>query len=136
MARKAAQGVIQFGDTPAAVGQIRSYTAPSEADEIDTTVMGTGYSSFVPGTIGVRVECELFLEPADAGQVLALAQLANDVPQALLVQPSGPGSGNSQLAGGATVMSYNVQGAADGAIELAITFAGDGADPLLWTVLP
>lgn len=134
MANKAALGTIQFGDTPAQVGQVRSYNAPSEASEIDTTVMGTNYSSFLPGTIGVRVECELFLEPADAGQVLALAQLASDVPQDLTVQPTGAGSGNSQLSGKATVLSYNVQASADGAVELAINFAGDGANPLVWSV--
>jgi hypothetical protein len=132
MAIKAALGVIEFGDTPAAVGEIRSWNSPSEAEEIDTTVMGTGYASFVPGTIGVRVEAELFFEAADAGQALALAQLGNDTPQALALYPAGKGSGLSQLTGSATVMNYNAQGAADGAVELSITFAGDGAAPLVW----
>lgn len=136
MAKKAALGVIEFGDTPAAVGEIRSWNAPSEANEIDVTVMGTSYASFVPGTINARVECELFFEQADAGQALILAQLGADTPQALALYPQGKTSGLAQLTGSATVMSYNASGAADGAIEMQVTFAGDGAAPLVWGTFP
>ena len=132
MANKAALGIIEFGDTPAAVGEIRSWSAPQEANEIDVTVMGTGYSSFVPGTINARVECELFFEFADAGQALILAQLGQDTPQDLSLFPQGKQAGLPALTGKATVMSYSSTGAADGAIEMTATFAGDGANPLTW----
>lgn len=132
MASKAALGVIEFGDTPAVVGELRSWNAPSEANEIDTTVMGTGYSSFTPGTINARVEAAVFFAKSDAGQALVLAQLGSDTAQDLAVFPQGKSTGLPQLTGKATVMSFSPTGAADGAIEMDITFAGDGADPLVW----
>ena len=132
MADRAALGVIEFGDTPAAVGEIRSWNQPQEANEIDVTVMGTGNADFIPGAVRASLETELFFEFADAGQALALAQLGNSVPQAISLFPLGVGSGLPVLAGNATVMSYNAQGAADGAIELSITFSGD-SDGLTWS---
>ena len=136
MANKAALGVIEWGDTPVAVGSIRSWSAPSEAAEIDVTVMGTNYASFIPGTINARVECELFFEsPEDAGQALILAQLGNDVPQALSLYPFGPTIGLVELTGMATVMSFSPQGSADGAVEMTVNFSGDGAAPLVWGTL-
>lgn len=133
MANKAAQGVIEWGDTPTAVGSIRSWSAPSEAEEIDVTVMGTNYGSFLPGTINARVETELFFEsPEDAGQALVLAQLGNDVPQTLSLYPFGKASGLAYLTGKATVLSFSPQGSVDGAVEMTVNFAGDGAAPLVW----
>ena len=133
MANKGSLGTIQFGDTPTAVGEVRNWSAPGEANEIDTTVMGTGYGSFVPGTITTRLECELFFEYADAGQALILAQLGNDTPQDLVLFPQGAGTGLPQLTGKATVMSFSPSAAADGAIEMTANFAGDGANPLVWS---
>ena len=133
MANKAALGVIEWGDTPVGMGSLRSWAAPSEAAEIDVTVMGTNYASFIPGTINARVETELFFEdPADAGQALILAQLGNDVPQALALYPFGKTIGLAQLTGKATVMSFSPTGSADGAVEMTVNFAGDGGTPLWW----
>ena len=133
MANKAALGVIEWGDTPTVVGSLRSWSAPSEAAEIDVTVMGTNYASFIPGTINARVETELFFEdPADAGQALILAQLGNDVPQALSLYPFGKTIGLAEFTGTATVMSFSPTGAADGAVEMTVNFACDGAAPLVW----
>jgi len=136
MANKAGLGVILFGDTPTAVGEVRSWNAPGEANEIDTTVMGTGYGSFVPGNIVTRLETELFFEYSDAGQALILAQLGQDAPQDLALHPQGTGTGLPQLTGKATVMSFSPSGAADGAIEMTANFAGDGANPLVWSAQP
>lgn len=132
MADRAALGVIEFGDTPAAVGEVRSWTQPQEANEIDVTVMGTGNADFIPGAIRASLECELFFEFADAGQALALAQLGNSVPQQVSLYPLGVGTTLPVCKGLATVMSYSSQGAADGAIELSITFSGD-SDGLIWS---
>jgi hypothetical protein len=133
MADRAALGVIEFGDTPAAVGEIRSYDAPSDANEIDVTVMGTGNAAFIPGAIRQALATELFFEFADAGQALALAQLGSSVAQTVSLYPLGVGTGLVWLTGKATVMSFNVQGAADGAIELSVNFSADSAG-LVWAV--
>lgn len=135
MADRAALGVIEFGDTPVAVGQVRSWTQPQEANEIDVTVMGTGNADFIPGAVRASLETELFFELADAGQALALAQLGNSVPQQVSLYPLGISTGLPVLKGLATVMSYSSQGAADGAIELSINFSSD-SDGLIWSTQP
>lgn len=136
MANKAGLGVIEFGDTPTAVAEVRSYSAPGEAPEIDTTVMGTGYASSVPGNIATSLEAELFFEYGDPGQALILGQLGNDVAQDLALFPQGKATGLPQLTGKATVRSFTTSGAADGAIELTVNFGGDGANPLVWSAQP
>lgn len=125
MAKKASLGVIEFGDTPAAVGEVRSWRSTRAAAEVDTTIMGTGNARFQPGSIRNSVECDLFFEFADAGQALIRAQLANDTPQDVSLYPQGIGSGLPVLTGKAFVMNDDAEGQADGAIEMSATFQFD-----------
>lgn len=135
MAKKGAFGSITFGDTPQAVGQIRSWQQNAEASEIDTTVMGTGNSSMMPGALGESLSCELFFEPADAGQALILAELAKDTPQAVNLRPFGTGSGLYEWDANCFVMSATTQSDADGAVEMSVTFQTDGTGGA-WTAQP
>ena len=125
MATKAALGVIEFGDTPVVVGELRAWRQASDANEIDTTVMGTPNSRFQPGSVRNGVECDLFFEPSDAGQALILTQLANDTPQAVALYPNGKGTGLPVWNAVAYVMQANTEGAAEGAIEMTTVFSAD-----------
>ena len=125
MAKKGSLGVIEFGDTPAIVGELRSWRQQSEAQEIDTTVMGTGNARFQPGAVREQIECDLFFEQADAGQVLILAQLANDTPQNVSLYPRGNTTGEAVFSGKAFVMNASTNADADGAIEMSTTFSFD-----------
>ena len=125
MAKKAALGVIEFGDTPTAVGEVRSWEQTSEANEIDTTVMGTGNARFQPGSIRHTINAELFFEYADAGQALIIAQLGNDTPQDVALYPQGKGSTLPVASGKAFIMNTNTAGQADGAIEMTVSMPSD-----------
>ena len=136
MAKKAALGVIEFGDTPVAVGELRSWNQTDEPAEIDTTVMGTGNARFQPGARRHSIEVELFFEdPDDAGQALIRAQNGVDTPQAVALFPFGKTTGKAQLTGNAFVMGANHSGNADGAVEMTATFSGDEAG-LTWGTVP
>ena len=134
MAKKGSLGVIEFGDTPAVVGELRSWRLPREAAEIDTTVMGTGNARFQPGAVRSQAETSVFYEAADAGQLLARAQLANDTPQALALYPQGKTTGQPSITGNAFVMSDNLSADADGAIEGEINFSFDEGGVTFGTV--
>jgi len=132
MAKKAALGVIEFGDTPSAVGELRSWEQTSEAAEIDTTVMGTGNARFQPGSIRHVINAELFFEYADAGQALLIAELGADTPQTVSLYPQGKGTGLPVATGKAFVMNTNTQGQADGAIEMTTSLPSD-EDGYAWS---
>lgn len=132
MAKKASLGVIEFGDTPTAVGDLRNWRQVSAANEIDTTIMGTGNARIQPGAVRNSVECDLFFEYSDAGQALIIAQLANDTPQTISLYPQGVGSTLPVLSGKVFVMNNDTSGQADGAIEMQATFQAD-EDGLAWT---
>ena len=136
MAKKAALGVLEFGDTPTAIGELREWNTTGEPAEIDTTVMGSGNARFQPGAIRKQVECSLFFEdPDDAGQALIRAQLGNDTPQTVSVYPFGKTTGKAVLSGKAFVMRENSSGAADGAVEMEALFSSD-ENGLTWSTVP
>ena len=125
MAKKGALGTLSWGDTPAVVGELRSWRYADEPAEIDTTVMGTGNARFQPGARRHQVEIEVFFEYADAGQALIIAQNGADTPQDIQLRPQGAGSGLPELTGKTYVLGYTTEAAADGAIEMTATLPSD-----------
>jgi len=135
MANKAAFGVIEIGSGPTVIGQLRSWRQTEEATEIDTTVMGTGKASMIPGTIRDGVECDLFFEYADAGQALILTNVGQEATQTISIYPRGVGSGNERWSAECYVMRRENNAAADGALEMTATFSTDSAGGA-WSVQP
>lgn len=136
MAKKAAFGVLEFGDTPTVIGELRSWNSTAEPAEIDTTVMGSGNARSQPGAIRKGIECTLFFEdPDDAGQALIRAQLGNDAAQTVSLYPFGKTTGKAVLSGKAFVMRENSSGEADGAVEMEATFSAD-ENGLTWGTVP
>lgn len=125
MAKKGAFGIVTFGDTPSVIGEVRSWEQTAETTEIDTTVMGSGNASMIPGAKQQAISCELFFKPEDAGQALLLAEYGSDTPQAILLQPFGVGTGLFQWSANGYVMSTTTRADADGAVEMSCTLTSD-----------
>lgn len=123
MAKRGAFGTISIGGS--AVGQLRRISVGQEANEIDTTIMGSGNASQVPGAIRHNVEVDAFFESADAGQAAILTNLGSDTPVAIIVRPQGAGAGLVELTGNVFIMSRNLEWSADGAIELSFAATSD-----------
>lgn len=136
MAKKAAFGAVQFGDTPLLVGELRGWDTGREPSEIDTTVMGTGNARFQPGAIRSTVTIRLFFEdPDDAGQALLRTEVGSDTPQVISVYPFGITTGKAYLTGNGFVMGENATGEADGAVEIEYSVSGD-ENGLAWATAP
>ena len=132
---RGAFGVVEFGDTPAAIGELRSWNQTAEPNEIDTTVMGSGNARFIPGAVRHQIECEMFFsDPADAVQVLIRSQNGSSTPQAVALYPFGKTTGKASLTGNAYVMGANHTSTADGAVEMSCTFTSDSAGFVWGTV--
>ena len=130
MAKKAGFGVVEYGDTPVVLGELRSWDTNQEAADRDTTVMGSGTARIEPGSITHTVEVELYFEdPDDAGQALLRTQLGNETPQDLGVYPFGKTTGKAALTGKAYVMRNNSSGpeGADGSVQMSVRFTSDAA---------
>lgn len=125
MAKKGAFGEIEFGASPLAVGELRSWNYSAEANEIDTTVMGTGNSRFQPGSIRSTYEVEVFYEQGDAGQAALYSALGSDTPELTTLYPRGKTSGLPAWSGNFFVMGTVQQATADGAIEASLTLTSD-----------
>jgi len=119
MAKKAAFGVVKINTgTLVIVADLRDWEAPSESNEIDTTVMGTGKSSMLPGATSDNATLSLFWVFADAAQAYILANIGSETAVAVEVYPEGEGTGLPVWKASCYIMSATPQGAADGAVEM------------------
>ncbi len=120
MAKKAAFGVLKLGtpDTPVVVADLRTWRVEQEANEIDTTVMGTGKGSMAPGAVMEALVADLFFESTDAAQAYALANVGSEALVDVELYPIGETMGNPQWTAKGTLMSFSPEGAADGAMEV------------------
>ena len=125
MAKKGAFGVFEFGTSPVVVGELRTWTYAGTASEIDTTVMGTGNARTQPGAVAHTINCDVFWESADAGQVAVQAALGSDTPQTATLYPYGNDSGKQTLTGAFFVNEVTSTAAADGAVEASYTLSAD-----------
>lgn len=124
MAEKACAGVIKIGSALDVIGDLRGWRQNSEANEIDTTVMGNCVSRFQPGSVRDSLEADTYFLPGDAGQALLYTQLGG-VAQSIEIYPLGEGAGKPVGSGNFYIMSRNVEAAVDGAVEIAMTLSSD-----------
>ena len=122
MAKKAALGVIELGAAQA-VGDLRSWRYSETADEIDTTIMGSGNKRMQPGATGETIEVDCFFVDGDAGQALAVT--GSETPVAIKLKPQGTGVGLPQMDGTFYVLSREITGEVSGAIELTFSASSD-----------
>lgn len=130
MVKKAAFGVIEIGAAPAALGELRSWRIPETADEIDTSVMGTGNKRITPGAVGEQLEADCYFEDADAGQVLIV--VGDETPVLISIYPQGKGTGLPVAAGNFTFLSKTTEGEVSGAVDMTFTASSD-EDGIAWT---
>ena len=126
-ASKGALGIIELGASPAVVGELRSWRQPMEVTEIDTTVMGSDLSRFIPGKRRDSVTCDLFFDHDDAGQALVLSTMGDDTATtAVAIYPNGKGTGLPVWNANCYIMGGEVGSDADGAVEFTgVTFSSD-----------
>lgn len=124
-AYKGAFGVIEIGAAPAVIGEVRGWRQANEANEIDTTVMGSGNARMQPGSMRNGIEADLFFDWADAGQALIWTDLGGETPVAVSLYPQGNTQALPVWTANCYVMQSNVEAAADGAIEMTATFSTD-----------
>jgi predicted secreted protein len=123
-------GVIKFvgaDSTVAAVASIRSFTLDTEVQSIESTVMGAGARSYLPGLTQFSGSFDVYLRDDDAGQNNVLSYINN--PEAvgeIELYPSGETTG-VKFSGSVIVTGFSITSNFDGMVEGSATFQGTGA---------
>lgn len=123
-------GVVKFigaDSTVAAVASVRSFTIDQEVQSIESTVMGEGSRSYLPGLTQFSGTMDVYLRDDDAGQTNFLSYMANPSGTGEIeLFPSGETTG-IKLNGSVIVTGHSITSNFDGIVEASITFQGSGA---------
>ena len=124
---RACNGVVKAGPvgTPVIVGELRNWASSSEADEIDTSSMGTCTKSSQAGAVKTSIEVGCWWDPADAGQ----AEFVPGDEIEIEIYPDGEDPGKTFYAGLLRVLTNNISGDVDGVVEAEFTGTINGAFP-------
>ena len=123
-------GVIKTKDIAATgaiaiVGGIQEWTLSEEAEEIDSSEIGTCTKAAVAGANSRTLSITGFYAPSDGNQ----SDLTVGNVVALEIYPAGSGSGNEYFAtttGGGTVLSVERGGSNDGLVSLNLSIRVNG----------
>jgi predicted secreted protein len=123
-------GVVKFvgGDsTVAAVASVRSFTIDQETQTIESSVMGSGNRTYLPGLSQFSGTMDVFLRDDDAGQTNLMSAVSTpDGAGKIELYPSGETTG-IKLDGNVIITGHSITANFDGMTEATITFQGTGA---------
>jgi len=127
-------GVVKFSDTDSAVAtvaSVRNFTIDTETDAIESTVMGSGSRSYLPGLRQFSGSMDLFFRDdgngGDGQKALHQAALSTQATSTSIeLFPSGETTG-IKLSGNVIITGHSITANFDGMVEASVTFQGDGA---------
>jgi predicted secreted protein len=124
-------GVIKFigsDSTEVAVASVRSFTVDQELQTIESTVMGVGARTYIPGLRQFSGSVDLYLKDNDAGQSNLLSYVSgggSDGLGSIELYPSGETTG-IKLAGSVIITNFSITSNFDGMVEGTAEFSGSG----------
>ncbi len=123
-------GVIKFsedGSAVVAVGNVRSFSIDQETQTIESTVMGSGSRTYLPGLKQFSGTMDVFFRESDEGQKSLFDAIGGTHGStAIELYPSGETTG-IKLSGNVIITGHSISTNFDGMTEASITFQGDGA---------
>ena len=127
-------GVIKFTDNSSSavvnVASVRSFTVDQELDAIESTVMGSGSRSYIPGLKGFSGTLDIYFRDDTSGGSgninLFDAVNSGSTTSKIELYPSGETTG-IKLAGDVIITGHSISANHDGMVEASVTFQGTGA---------
>ena len=125
-------GVVKFTDNSSStvinVASIRSFTIDQEVDAIESTTMGDGARTYIPGLRQFSGTMDIFFRDtvADGNMNLFDAANAASTTGSIEVYPSGETTG-IKLAGTVIITNHSISSNFDGMVEASVSFQGTGA---------
>ena len=118
---KGKDGVLRIGGV--VVGECRSFEITEMANEVDTSRMGTDWTSVTSTQLSWKASAQLWWDPTDAGQ----AAIPIGAVVAVEFYPRQVGSGLNRYTGNALVTNISRPQAFDGIVEATVEMTGNGA---------
>ena len=128
-------GVVKFTDVASsavtAVASVRSFTVDTEVQTIESTAMGDGSRTYLPGLRQFSGTIDLFFRDDTNGgggqEALQDAALSTQsVATTIELYPSGTTAG-IKLSGSVIITGHSITANFDGMTEASVTFQGSGA---------
>ena len=119
---KGSLGKVFAGPTPTQVAEVKTWSLSESADEVDTSIIGTGNKRIEAGAIKASGQLSCWWDPADAGFNLLVIGQSVDID----LYPSGDTSGATYYSLTATILNIERNGGADGRVEASVSFGGNG----------
>lgn len=124
-------GVIKFigaDSTEVAVASVRTFSIEQDLETIESTVMGSGARTYIPGLRTFSGSVDLYLKDNDAGQRNLLSYVSGGGSEGLgsiELYPSGETTG-IKLAGNVIITNFSITSNFDGMVEGTASFSGSG----------
>lgn len=124
-------GAVKFvgaDSTVAAVASVRTFNIDQEVQTIESTVMGAGARSYIPGLRQFSGSMDLYFRDDDAGQrnLLSFANGGGSEGLAKIeLYPSGEITGQ-KLSGNVIITNFSITANFDGMVEATADFQGSG----------
>ena len=131
-------GAVKFvgaDSTVAAVASVRTFNVDQELDTIESTVMGSGARSYIPGLRQFSGSMDLYFRDDDAGQRNLLSFVNGGGSEGVAkieLYPSGEITGQ-KLTGNVIITNFSITSNFDGMVEATADFQGSG--PLTVTTI-
>jgi predicted secreted protein len=125
-------GVVKFTDlstsTVINVASVRSFTLDQELDAIESTVMGSGSRTYIPGLKQFSGSLDIYFRDESGQGNINLFDAVNEgtTTSKIELYPSGETTG-IKLAGDVIVTGHSITANHDGMVEASVTFQGTGA---------
>ena len=125
-------GAVKFvgaDSTVAAVASVRTFNVDQELDTIESTVMGSGARSYIPGLRQFSGSMDLYFRDDDAGQRNLLSFVNGGGSEGLAkieLYPSGEITGQ-KLSGNVIITNFSITANFDGMVEATADFQGSGS---------
>lgn len=125
-------GVVKFTDNSSStvinVASIRSFTIDQEVDAIESTTMGDGARTYIPGLRQFSGTMDIFFRDTVANGNMNLFDAANAASTTGLIEvyPSGETTG-IKLSGTVIITNHSISSNFDGMVEASVSFQGTGA---------
>ena len=125
-------GAVKFvgaDSTVAAVASVRTFNVDQELDTIESTVMGSGARSYIPGLRQFSGSMDLYFRDDDAGQRNLLSFVNGGGSEGVAkieLYPSGEITGQ-KLSGNVIITNFSITANFDGMVEATADFQGSGS---------
>ena len=120
--------LVEVSSTPTELVACSDWALNTSRGTIDVSTIGTEWKEYLPGQISADGSVNLLFDPTNDSVASAIeSAMFEGTELKFHVRPQGTGAGKEDYALAAYVTGWNMTGATEDAIKVAVTFQGTGA---------